>query len=113
MKASLEKGGTASSDGIIKIVESNKVDMAHLHRWKDPKNYNITLIHYMALYYKGHALIKYFSGLPKTEFQDFLRSKESFGSTFLHSAVGRNNVEFLQHVFAEVGIYIKISKNLN
>ena len=88
----------------MKILESNRVDMAHLHRWKDPKNYNITLIHYMALYYKGNELIEYFSGLRQTEFQDFLRSKESFGSTFLHSAAGRNNVEFLQQVFAEVYI---------
>ena len=88
----------------MKLVESNRVDMAHLHMWKDPMNYNTTLIHYMALYYKGYELIEYFSGLRQTEFKDLLRSKESFGSTFLHSAVGRNNVEFLQHVFAEVHI---------
>ena len=96
----------------MKIGESNRADLAHLRRWKDPKNYNNTLIHYMALYYKGYELIEYFSSLQQTEFQVFLRSKESFGSTFLHSAAGRNNVEFLQHVFAEV-FTIKISKNEN
>ena len=58
----------------------------------------------MALYDKRDDLLSYFSNVEKTEFQKLVRTKESFGSTFLHSAAGRNNVEFLQNVFEEVCI---------
>ena len=62
-------------------------------------NYNVSILHYMAIYDKGTNLLSYFSGLEDTQFQDFLKYKESFGSNFLHSAAGRNNVEFLSNIF--------------
>ena len=60
----------------------------------------------MALYDKSDELVKYFSMLERSDFQNFLSSTESFGSTFLHSAVGINNSEFLQNVLEKVTIQL-------
>ena len=56
----------------------------------------------MALYDKSDQLTSYFAALEETQFKLFVRTKESFGSTFLHSAAGRNNAEFLRKVFEQV-----------
>ena len=101
IKANLEKGRTSSGFANV-LNESNPLDMGYLHKWRDPINYNTTLAHYMALYDKSDELIKYFSTLERSDFQNLLSSTESFGSTFLHSAAGINNSEFLQVVFEKV-----------
>ena len=53
----------------------------------------------MALYDKGTNLLSHFAHLQGNPFHEFLHSKESFGSNFLHSAAGTNNFEFLSNIF--------------
>ena len=73
-------------------------------------DYNASLLHYMAIYDKGTELLSYFSDLEDPIFRDFLKYKESFGSTFLHSAAGTNNADFLSNIFE--GHFKKVTKGV-
>ena len=53
----------------------------------------------MGYYDKGYTLCEYFANLDKNAFNEFVKSTNGFGSTFLHEAVGQNNVKLLQNIF--------------
>ena len=53
----------------------------------------------MGYYDKGYTLCEYFANLDENAFNEFVKSTNGFGSTFLHEAVGQNNVKLLQNIF--------------
>ena len=92
IKKSLQKG-------IIELSIPNDLSPRSLAKWRDASHYNSTLVHYMGYYDKGYTLCEYFANLDKNEFNEFVKSTNGFGSTFLHEAVGQNNVKLLQNIF--------------
>ena len=53
----------------------------------------------MGYYDKGYTLCEYFASLDENAFNEFVKSTNGFGSTFLHEAVGQNNAKLLQNIF--------------
>ena len=70
-----------------------------IHRWRDSSYHNNTLAHYIGYYDNGNGLCSFFASMDEKEFLSFVNKTNSFGSTFLHDAVGKNNVKLLQYIF--------------